>query len=152
MRLYAAHSLTSYGTRYEARQLARLHGHFPSAEVLNPAAMFSSNEDWLEHWPGLLEQLGALAVFADQEGFIGGGVLLEVSGAIGAGLPVVALGHDGQLCHFGGFARGAGLIAPRSRLGRLLFGPPVSAGTVMAAMTARAAAPLGGASERCSCP
>ena len=152
MRLYAAHPLTSYGTAYEARQLTCLREHFPGADVLDPAAMFSSNGDWLAKWPEVLGTLDALAVFADHGGHIGAGVLRELSDAIGAGLPVLALGQDGQLYHFGGFSSEDGLVVARSRAGRLLFGPPVSAAVVMALVGRQDAPPLGATLERCSSP
>ena len=152
MKLYAAHPLTSYGTPYEARQLEALREHFPGADVLDPAAMFSSNEDWLAKWPEVLATLDALVLFADQAGHVGAGVLRELSDAIGAGLPVLVLGQDGQLYHFGGFSSEHRLVVARSRAGRLLFGPPVSAAGVMALVGRQDAPPLGATLERCSSP
>ena len=132
MKLYAAHPVSCYGSAYEARQLAALRQQFPDAELLNPAATFGSDEQWLKHWPALLAELDLVAVFADESGAIGAGVLLEVADAIGRGLPLVALNQEGKLHYFGGLARKLGLIVPRRQVGRLLYGPAVSPAMVMA--------------------
>jgi len=125
MIVYAARPISSFGTDHDARQLAVLARYFPDADVLDPAAMFSSDEQWLAEWPDVLDRLDILALWADEEGMIGAGVLLEVADAIGAGLPVVCLDLEGQLRHFGGFRRGWGLWVPRREVGRLLYGPVV---------------------------
>ena len=101
LKVYAAHPVSCYGSEHEARQLAALHRHFPGAGLLDPAAMFSSDEQWLEGWPDVLDGLDLLAVFADEAGYIGAGCLLEVTDAIASGVPVVALDQDGQLRLFG---------------------------------------------------
>jgi hypothetical protein len=124
VKLYAAHPVSCYGTEHEARQLAALDRHFPGADLADPAAMFGSDDGWLEGWPDVLDELDVLAIFADEAGYIGA-TLLEVSDAIGAGVPIVALDQNGQLRHFGGSSRESGLVVPRQRVGRLLYGPPL---------------------------
>jgi hypothetical protein len=97
LKVYAVHPLTSYGAEHERRQLEALRKHFPRADVLNPATMFNSDDEWLEGWRDVIDKLYVLAVFADEEGYIGAGCLLEITDAIACGVPIVALDQDGQL-------------------------------------------------------
>jgi hypothetical protein len=91
LNVYAAHPLTSYGAEHEKRQLEALRKHFPGADILNPTAMFSSDDEWLEGWRDVLDELDVLVVFADEDGYIGAGCLLEVTDAVACGVPIVAL-------------------------------------------------------------
>lgn len=126
MRVYACHPMTAYGTDLERRQLRALRRHFPRAELVDPSTLWSSNDEWLTDWPRVCTGLDVLAVFADEEGMIGAGCLLELADAISEGLPVVALDQAGELRHFGGFERGSGLWVPPGAVGKLLFGPAVA--------------------------
>jgi hypothetical protein len=127
VKIYAARAMTSYGTAHDRRQFDALARHFPSAELLDPAGMFTSNCDWLGRWPGVLAGLDVLAVFGDEHGYIGAGVLSEVAGAIAQGVPVVALDEEGGLRWFAGVeCAGTGPLLSRSRTGQLLCGAPVS--------------------------
>lgn len=126
MRLYAARPTSAYGTALDSRQLAVLRRRFPTAELADPAKLWTSNEAWLGEWPEVLTQLDLLALWAGEDGQLGAGVLRELADAVTARLPIVALDPEGRLCHFGGFERGWGLYVPRRRVGQLLYGPRVA--------------------------
>ncbi len=125
--LYAAHPMTAYGTAGEARALRRLAALFPAFDVADPSTMFSDGASWHDLWPGVLDQVDLLAIFADREGCVGVGCLKEIADAIAAYLPVVALGPRGGLRAFGGVAIDCGPVVDRAQIGRLLYGPAIPA-------------------------
>ena len=137
MRLYCARPMVAYGTNRDARQLARVAEAFPDAEVLDPAVMFTTNEQWLAAWPEVLASLDLLVLWADEAGFIGTGVLREVVDAIAARVPVVALDHEGKLRTIGGL-HWYGMLPARARAAELVYGDvlDVAAVTVAAAIGA----------------
>ncbi|MDA8310240.1 MAG: hypothetical protein M0Z46_06440 [Actinomycetota bacterium] len=97
-RLYAAHALRCYGTAHERACLDAIEAAFAGWEVVNPAARYRSDAEWLADWPRLVSTLGALVVFADEEGTIGAGCLREVADAIVHGVPLFTLGAERRLC------------------------------------------------------
>ncbi len=101
-RVYCAHPMTSYGTAHEAACLGALADLVPGAELVDPAATFTSSADWLERWPAMLTTLDALALFADEDGTIGAGCLREVADAIVVGVPIVCLDPCFGLCELAG--------------------------------------------------
>ena len=121
MNVYAARPLTSYGAAHDARQLDALTRHFPGSEVLDLAAMFTSNAGWLAAWPELVRTLDLLVLWADEEGFVGAGCLREVTDAIVARVPVVALDPRGKLRTFAGLHVHVLLPSP-ARAGELACG------------------------------
>jgi len=97
--VYAAHPVTTYGTDRERDSLARIGCLVAPAQVVNPAAHYQSNADWLSDWPGLLPILSGMVVFADADGTIGTGCLRELSDAWCVGLHVALLDDRGALRH-----------------------------------------------------
>ena len=75
---YIARPVGTYGSAYERRALAALRRLLPGAELLNPAAMFTSSEDWLDRWPDVLDSLDGLVLFTEEQGAIGAGCVQEV--------------------------------------------------------------------------
>ncbi len=91
-RTYVASPISTYETpRYDAT-LHRLRTLLPNAELLPARDLFTSNQDWRDHWPELLPTLKAI-VFFDDGGSIGRGVWQEIHDAQSAGLPVFYLPH-----------------------------------------------------------
>ena len=88
MRLYAARPTSAYGTALDSRQLAVLRRRFPTAELADPAKLWTSNEAWLGEWPEVLTQLDLLALWAGEDGQLGAGVLRELADAVAARLPI----------------------------------------------------------------
>ena len=121
MRLYAARPMTCYSTDLDRRQLARVADAFPDAEVLDPASMFDTNEQWLAAWPEVLASLDLLVLWADEAGFIGAGVLKELTDAIAARVPVAALDREAKLRTIGG-VHCHGMLPSRARVGELVYG------------------------------
>ena len=138
MRLYVARPLTAYGTDLDRRQLARVAEHFPEAEVLDPAAMFTSNAGWLAVWPEMVGTLDLIVLWADEDGFIGAGCLREVIDAMVASVPVVALDWKGRLRTFAGIHCHGPLPSP-ARVGELVYGDLLPPAIMLAALSARAA-------------
>lgn len=122
----------------DRRQFARMAEHFPEAELLDPAAMFTSNAGWLAAWPELVRTLDLLVVWAGEAGFVGAGVLREVADAIVARVPVVALDSRGKLRTFAGI-HCHGLLPSPARVGELVHGDllPVPVVLVVLCATAR---------------
>lgn len=133
MRLYCARPMTCYGTDLDARQLARVAEAFPDAEVLDPASMFDTNEQWLAAWPEVLASLDLLVLWADEDGFVGAGVFREVVDAMAARVPVVALDHEGTLRTFGGL-HCYGMLPSRARVGELVYGDVLDVAAVTVAV------------------
>ena len=77
-RVYAAHPVPSYGTGYERRCLAAIRRLVPGAELLNPARMFASSDDWRDRWPEVLDDIDGLVLFPDERGAVGSGCLVEI--------------------------------------------------------------------------
>lgn len=140
MRVYAARPMTAYYTDLDGRQLAALARHFPKATVLDPAELFESNEEWLAEWPGILDRLDLLVLWADADGMVGAGVLREVADAVAARLPVVCIDRHGLLRAFGGVWTGNDLVPPRRQLGRLVYGQVLDAGEVAGAAASHTSA------------
>ena len=133
MRVYAARPMTCYGTDLDRRQFARVADAFPDAEVLDPASMFDTNEQWLAAWPEVLASLDLLVLWADEDGFVGAGVLKELVDAIAARVPVVALDHEGTLRTFGGL-HCYGMLPSRARVGELVYGDVLDVAAVTVAV------------------
>ena len=145
MRLYCARPLVAYRTDLDRRQLARVAELFPEAEVLDPAAMFTSNAGWLAVWPEIVGTLDLIVLWADEDGFIGAGCLREVTDAMVASVPVVALDWKGRLRTFAGL-HCHGLLPSSARVGQLVYGTVVPAAAVplMRAASATAHCPRTG--------
>ncbi len=90
-RVYVASSLSTYKTQEYDRNLERIAGLFPDAEILSPRDLFTSNADWLRKWPGIVSQIDALVFFEDADGFIGYGVWTEINDALAHAIPVSLL-------------------------------------------------------------
>lgn len=97
-RVYVASSLPTFATDRYGRMVAHAAARFPRATILPARDSFRSNDDWRRSWPGVLDSLAAVAVFADAEGWIGFGVWTEVHDALRRGLPVYVLTDDGAAC------------------------------------------------------
>lgn len=97
--VYVAHPVTTYGTARERDALARIAGLVAPAQIVDPAARYRSNADWLADWPGLLATLSGLVVFPDVDGTIGAGCLRELTDAWYVGIPVALLDDHGDLRH-----------------------------------------------------
>ena len=102
-RLYAAHPMTCYRSEHERACLDALAGHFPGAEIVNPATRGWTNDTWRRAWPRLVMTLSTLVIFPDEDGTVGTGCLREVADAIAAGVPVAVLDPCFGLCELGGF-------------------------------------------------
>ena len=102
-KVYAAHPMTCYGTTHERASLDTLARLFPGAEIVDPAGIFASSTEWLDHWPDVLDGLDALVLFADEHGMVGAGCVREVADAIAAGVPVGYLDVYFGVCELGGF-------------------------------------------------
>ena len=133
MRVYAARPMTCYGTDLDRRQLARVAEHFPGAKRVDPAELWSNNEEWLAAWPELVRTLDLLAVWADEAGFVGAGCLREMTDAVVARVPVVALDPKGQLRTFGGL-HCYGMLPSRARVGELVYGDVLDVAAVTVAV------------------
>lgn len=95
--VYAAHPMTCYGTDHERDRLAVLAERFPGAEIVNPATRFRSSAGWLRAWPRMLPTLSTVVVFADEDGCIGAGCLVEIADACRLRVPVLLLDDAGIL-------------------------------------------------------
>lgn len=133
MRVYCARPMTAYGTDLDARQLARVADAFPDAEVLDPAVMFHTNEEWLSAWPEVLASLDLVVLWADEAGLIGAGVLKELTDAIASRVPVVALDTARKLRTFGGL-HVPGMLPSRARAAELVYGDVLDVAAVMVAL------------------
>jgi hypothetical protein len=89
--VYLAHPVSTYGTPWAARCLEAVEQAWPDCEVIDPAAWFASNEEWLARWPSIVPSLSALVVVGDELGRIGVGCWLEVGDAIFWQVPVFTL-------------------------------------------------------------
>lgn len=90
-RVYVASSLSTYDTDRYDQMVESVREHFPHADLLPARDQFTSNADWRRRWPGMLPTLQAVVFFDDGEGWIGRGVLEEITTAQRAGLPVFYL-------------------------------------------------------------
>ena len=77
-RVYAAHPMTCYGTLHERRCVAAIRRQLPGVQVLNPAGLFASSDDWRDRWPEVRDDLDGLVIFADERGAVGSGCLVEI--------------------------------------------------------------------------
>ncbi|MGP0108126.1 MAG: hypothetical protein ACLPR9_04555 [Acidimicrobiales bacterium] len=89
-RIYVAHPITSYGTEHGVACLDSLADLLPGADLVDPAALFTTSAQWLDAWPAIVQTLAGLVVFGAADGTIGSGCLLEVADAMAAELPVAA--------------------------------------------------------------
>ena len=90
-RVYACHPVSSYGTLHERRCVAAIRRLLPGAELVNPAGMFGSADDWRDRWPEVLDGLDGLVLFPDERGAVGSGCLVEVVDAHRLLVPVALL-------------------------------------------------------------
>lgn len=89
-RVYVAHPMTSYGTRWEATVFAELGRLLPHVELVDPSVRYRSDGGWLRGWPRLLRSVAGLVVVADETGTVGTGVLREIVDTLAAGVPLAA--------------------------------------------------------------
>jgi hypothetical protein len=68
-------------------------------QVIDARGQFSSNDDWREKWPGMVAGIDGVVFIADQDGYIGRGVLREIEDvrAKGGPDPRVLFAHEGKL-------------------------------------------------------
>lgn len=90
-RVYVASPITTYGTTRYGAMLDRLHELWPEAEMIPARNLFASNADWRRRWSNALPTLDAVVFFDDGEGWIGRGVLEEITTAQRSGIPVFYL-------------------------------------------------------------
>jgi hypothetical protein len=83
--------VSSYGTLHERRCVAAIRRLLPGAELVNPARMFASADDWRDRWPEVLDDIDGLVLFADERGAVGSGCLVEVVDAHRLLVPVALL-------------------------------------------------------------
>ena len=97
--VYVAHPQSTYGTKWEADCLQAVVNALPDAELVNPAGLFESNEDWRRKGPIVLANVDKVVVFTDARGWIGLGVVTEIVLATALGKPVLFLyPRYGVLC------------------------------------------------------
>lgn len=100
-RLYLAASLGTFTpvvTPHYASVCHAVRAWFPAATLIEARTAFTSNADWLARWPGVLATLAGLVFLADDDGYIGRGVLREVMDAEATVLPVWYC-DDGSALH-----------------------------------------------------
>jgi hypothetical protein len=90
-RVYLAHPVSTYGTRWATRCVRAVEQAWADAEVIDPATWFASNEEWLASWPSIVKTLAALVVVGDELGRIGVGCWREMGDAIFWEVPVFTL-------------------------------------------------------------
>ncbi len=86
-RVYVAIPKALYGTAHHRRSLATVHKAYPNAEVLDPATLFDSHEDWLQRWPSIAKSLDVFVLVPNSDGIIGAGCYEEYRVTRALGVP-----------------------------------------------------------------
>jgi len=103
--------MLTYRTGHEATGLASLAKALPGAEIVDPAARYTTSAGWRRAWPRLLRTLDALVVLCAPDDTVGTSVLHELVDAVYAGLPIAVLDDRSALCE----CRGVVFLGPDER-------------------------------------
>jgi hypothetical protein len=94
-KVYVAHPITTYGTDWAARHLARLAELLPGARLVDPERKaWATSEAWFAEWSSIVPDLSGLVVFGAEDRTVGAGCLQEIIDAVFVGIPIAAL--DGR--------------------------------------------------------
>jgi len=92
--VYAARPKATYGTKYGDNAIASVRKKYSTHEVLDPATLFGSHEDWERQWPGIVETLDDFVLIPNPDGTIGQGCFDEYQAVRALGIPTRLLVNE----------------------------------------------------------
>jgi hypothetical protein len=117
--------MSSYGSDHAATCFDAIGELLPGARLIDPAAVYASDAEWLASWPRLVRTLKAFVIFGEPDGATGAGCIRELADAVALGVPVAGFDIEQGLREILGFDLfGTGCRSAR-RLGTLRLGDPM---------------------------